>query len=119
MTRISFDINLSEEHPLKALYHPDIQMVSFYSKEEGKDLSIVLNMQEYNAHLNDIAKINIAIGEQAIKEEKSMSRKVIYPNDYEQMLKELRLLLTPDEYAFAYSVIRKYATKLEEDKNAS
>ena len=68
MIRISFDINLFDEHSLKALYHPDIQMVSFYTRDGDKDFSIVLTMQEYNAHLNDIAKINIAIGEQAIKE---------------------------------------------------
>ena len=117
MTRICFE--LSEEHPLKALYHPDIQMVSFYTREGDKDFSIVLNMKDYNAFLNAIQKVNVQIGEQAIKEEKSMSRKVIYPNDYEQMLKDLRLLLTPDEYAFAYSIIHKYATELEEDENAS
>ena len=67
MTRIS--LKLTDAKPLTALYHPDIKMVSFYSKDDDKDFSIVLSLPDYNAFLNDIARVNIAIGKAIIKEE--------------------------------------------------
>lgn len=70
MTRINLEaILLNEEAPLRAVFHPELNTVSLYIRNETIDFSIELHMIDYNAFLNDIAKVNVAIGEQAVKEE--------------------------------------------------
>ena len=56
MTRISLE--LTDDKPLTALYHPDINTVSLYSKTDEKHFSISLNMEDYISILGDTEKIN-------------------------------------------------------------
>ena len=69
MTRINLEVALlGDKPPLRALYHPDLNQVSVYAKDDVIDFSIVLTLPQYNSFLNDIERANIAIGEQAVKE---------------------------------------------------
>ena len=71
MTQINLELCLlSEEKPLKAMFHPESNMVSVYAKVMNIDFAALLDLKQYNSFMNDIQKVNVQIGEQAIMDEK-------------------------------------------------